>query len=499
MARRQISDTLLRIKESGSEAKYYSVDVRERELLDKVLSEVRTQWGNLAGVVHGAGVLADKKIKDKSLDQFRMVWSTKVDGLRNILELTQNDPLKVLILFSSVTARFGRPGQADYCMANEVLNKVAWLEKSRRKDCRVVSINWGPWDGGMVTSGLKREFEKLGVGLIPVSVGAASFVNELRTGDHRAAEVLLGDGFPVPGFREAGKGRKDRKVQANGKLKGRLLLRRPLSLKEFPPIDSHRLKGKPVLPVAMMMEWFSQAALYAQVGMKVQALKGLSVFKGVVLEDAGLRQLEIYSGKPKKNDGGVSLELQLRSEEKLHAQAEVWLVPELPPHTDRVVIPEGLAVEPYPYEVKTVYDEFLFHGPDFFALDRIEGWSDKGMVAKVRRAPSPEVWENQPWRSDWVLDPLVLDGALQLGVIWCQHRLKMPALPSKVDSLQLYRSFPAGGDVVVALKVNKEGSHLLRADIFVVDPDFEIIAVMNRVEWTADQSLRAAFKPGIKV
>ncbi len=61
----------------------------------------------------------------------------------------ENDPLKYIIIFSSVAARMGNKGQVDYAMANEVLNKMARQQSYKRNNCRVISFNWGPWDGGM--------------------------------------------------------------------------------------------------------------------------------------------------------------------------------------------------------------------------------------------------------------------------------------------------------------------------------------------------------------
>ena len=82
-------------------------------------------------------------------------------------------------LFSSVAARGGNSGQADYAMANEVLNKVAAAEARRRTGCRVVAIGWGPWDGGMVTPALRSHFQARGIALLGLAAGAEAFVREL--------------------------------------------------------------------------------------------------------------------------------------------------------------------------------------------------------------------------------------------------------------------------------------------------------------------------------
>src|SRR5206468_5511092 len=124
-------------------------------------------------------------------EQFARVVGTKVDGLQNLLRATAEDPLRVIALFSSSTGRFGRAGQADYAAANEVLNKLAQREAARRPSCRVVAVNWGPWEGGMVTPGLQKLFESEGVGLIPLADGANFLLAELAATD-QPVEVVAG-------------------------------------------------------------------------------------------------------------------------------------------------------------------------------------------------------------------------------------------------------------------------------------------------------------------
>ena len=49
----------------------------------------------------------------------------KSTGLGDLLASLDEAELRVLVLFSSSTGRFGRTGQVDYAIANEVLNKLA--------------------------------------------------------------------------------------------------------------------------------------------------------------------------------------------------------------------------------------------------------------------------------------------------------------------------------------------------------------------------------------
>ena len=192
-ANREVLRTLQGIRDLGVAVFYRSVDVRDKAGVEAAIAETRAIAGPVRGLIHAAGVLADGLIEDKTDAQFHDVFSTKVDGLDALLNGIGDDDLKLLVLFSSSTGRFGRRGQVDYAAANEVLNKTAQRQAKRFPDCRVVSLNWGPWDGGMVTPELKRLFADEGVGVIPLRSGADHLVREITTaGDNSVEVVVLG-------------------------------------------------------------------------------------------------------------------------------------------------------------------------------------------------------------------------------------------------------------------------------------------------------------------
>ena len=198
VAQREIRQTFDRITAADARAVYCRVDIRDAAAVANVLADVRRDYGPIRGLIHGAGVLADAKIEDKTPEQFQRVYETKVTGLRVLLQAMMPEELRVLVLFSSSTARFGRAGQVDYAIANEVLNKIAQEKARRLPDCRVISVNWGPWDGGMVTPALKKLFAAEGVGLISLEAGAEYLVRELGMVKERAVEiVILGGGSTV--------------------------------------------------------------------------------------------------------------------------------------------------------------------------------------------------------------------------------------------------------------------------------------------------------------
>jgi len=193
VAGREVRDTILQIEKAGSQARYVAVDVANLKAVSAALDTVRAEWGGIAAIVHGAGVIADKRIAEKTAEQFDRVFDTKVEGLRTLLTATADDPVAVLCFFSSVAARCGNVGQVDYAMANEVLNKVAVAEARRRGGaCLVKSLGWGPWEGGMVSPQLKAHFEAMNVPLIPLGVGARMLMDEVAGSAPEQVELVLG-------------------------------------------------------------------------------------------------------------------------------------------------------------------------------------------------------------------------------------------------------------------------------------------------------------------
>ena len=187
LACREIETPMVSLQGFGTKVHYHSVDVSDGEAIKELFAQLN--YGPIVGIVHGAGVLADKRIQDKSSDDFAWVYDVKVQGMGALLSNVDLNQLKVLVFFSSVAARTGNAGQSDYAAANEVLNRIAHHVKQRHPEMCVRSIGWGPWQGGMVSPELQRHFESRGIGLIPIQAGQM-FVNELTDGP--MVEVVVG-------------------------------------------------------------------------------------------------------------------------------------------------------------------------------------------------------------------------------------------------------------------------------------------------------------------
>ncbi|MEK9144818.1 MAG: KR domain-containing protein, partial [Elusimicrobiota bacterium] len=392
------------------------------ESVRAAVDRVRRELGPIRAVVHGAGVLADKSIEDKEPGLFGPVFDTKVAGLRHILAAIGFGELKVLALFSSVSGRFGRAGQADYAMANEALNKAAQSLARRRPDCRVVSINWGPWEGGRVTPSLRRIFEGEGVALLPLREG----------GEHLVAE-LAGAGVETVVQAKSAPVREDRLET---------VFERELDLRSHPFLTSHVINGLAVLPVAMMIEWLAHAALHGNPGLVFCGLDGLRVTRGVILKD-GAKAVRVRAGRAEREGESWRVRVELHSPEGLCAKADVVLRARAIAAEPARALAEGAA---YGRSVSDAYRDLLFHGPMLRGIEAVESCSGEGIAVKLAAAPVPSSWMQKPVRGAWLAEPLAIDAAFQAVILWSFEQNGAACLPNSMRRYRQFRSqFPKQG------------------------------------------------------
>lgn len=459
LANREVNATLAALNAAGSEAAYEAVDVTDAAAVAATIDRYRARWGAVSGVVHGAGVLADKLIAQKTDEQYTLVTRTKVQGLRALLQATAQDALRFLCLFSSVAARSGNLGQCDYAMANEILNKVAHEEQRRRgPSCVVRSLGWGPWDGGMVDDGLRARFAAMGVSLIPVPAGAQAMLNELAFGPQAATEVVLGATNEDDGASHSLAG-----PDAGHELECEV----HVNHESHAYLDGHRIKGVPVVPVALVIDWFARAAHALRPDLVLSAIRNVKVLRGVRLFgfDQGATERVVIKARQLSNGGQATLSLELRSTEgaKLYTATG-----EMRTHASIATRPAPV-LEALQSSPRVVYGQApLFHGPTFQMIDALTGIAPGGLAATINGVLAlswHEAGAHRPWRTD----PAAVDAALQLALLWTHHKVGGVSLPTGLEALLIHKTGPWIGRVHATLQTrHPQGEHKDRCVVDVV-------------------------------
>jgi len=488
-ANRQIQQTLSRIRAHGSEVVYRSTDIRDPEAVRTTLDEIRTRFSApVTAIVHGAGILEDKRIVDKDPARFDRVFDTKVDGLNALLAATHTDPLKYVIVFSSIAARTGNPGQCDYAMANEVLNKHMDRIAGQRPECRCLAVNWGPWDGGMVHDGLKQMFAQKGVGLIPVSAGARHLIREMAGSNQKHREVVVTAPGPVQ------KQKKPARLSP--------VLQMEISRKTVPILSAHQINHEPVMPFALMGEIMAQTAEKNHPGLVFAGLDDFRLLKGVRPANRAVI-LEVNQGRCVCTEKQYMVPVSLGATPETgppctHATATAVLKEHLP---EPPVLSgwHRMDLGPCKLTIQQAYDTVLFHGRDLQAITAITGISDKGIQVTATPASAPDLWFKTPSQSHWTTDPLLLDAAFQAAILWTWETRKQVCLPAFVAGLRIYSSFrqppDADAGIRILFTVNENTDHQVKGYFTFTNAHDHVVASIMGFEAVVDDTLHARFKP----
>jgi acyl transferase domain-containing protein/acyl carrier protein len=453
LAAREVRETLRALEETGAVAHYHAVDVTDADAVHELLDGVRLALGPITGVVHGAGVVADKKISDKTHDAFDQVFDTKVEGLRALLEATANDPIRLLCVFSSVAARCGNRGQVDYAMANEVLNKVARAERFRRgPSCHVKALGWGPWRGGMVSPELERHFESMGVPLIPLEDGARMLVDELGSCRPDQVEVGIGGRLQSAAWLSPGE---PRPLEVSIRVDRR----------SHPYLADHLIAGLPVLPVALVVEWFTRTTRRFQPDLQLAGLSDLRVLHGVRLagfDDDG-DVLSVRCGQCSRDGDHATVDLELvAADGTLHYAATASLVQTRDEPCSGG--PPSLRLDAW--DAADIYGGALFHGPEFQVIRSVQGVSDAGIAADLSAVRE----------HDW------LDGGLQLALLWAEHTLGLAMLPTRVGEVRFWTDEPPRGRLSCVVEGREANERRAITDMTLVDAQGRLVAELREVE-----------------
>jgi NAD(P)-dependent dehydrogenase (short-subunit alcohol dehydrogenase family) len=474
---RQVQATLAAVAKAGGEARYISVDITDSDALRSALEPVSDQ---VTGILHGAGALADRLIESKTNDDFERVVATKVDGLANLLTCVPVGQLRHLVLFSSVAALYGNPGQADYAIANEALDKAAHRIGRENAACRVLAVNWGPWDGGMVSPALKRVLASRGIEVIPVPVGTSILADELST--EGATQIAVGS----PMMRPAG--------EPDSELRS-YQIRRRLTLEANPFLRDHVIGGCAVLPTVCAVGWIVNACEGLYPGYTFFRLEDYQVLKGIVFDGTQADEYTLELKEVSKNREELVFEGMVRSatvaeKPRFHYSARVTLVRDVPeaPSLDAFDCSER-----QPRDGATLYaDSTLFHGPSFRGVDRV---LNLDASSATLRCVMPEITvEGQGQFPVQTFNSYLADAQLQGMLIWAKKHYGCGGLPLQIRRGEQYRQTSFGDVTYATLRVLSNTDSSLVADVTVHDEQGRVYSRVSGAEITLSDRLNKLFE-----
>lgn len=484
VSQREIMSTLQRVQEAGGTAVYVSADAGDASAVQQAVNTAVGQTGPITGIIHGAGALADKYIQDKTAADFDFVYSVKIDGLNNMLAVVPPAQLKTLILFSSAAGFFGNPGQTDYALANDILNKTAHLVKQYHPNCKAVAVDWGPWDGGMVTPQLKKLFAERGVAIIPLDEGTELLVRELHPSLHNTAQIVVG-GELAPEDTAVGTTLKTHQIS------------RVLRQADNPFIHSHTIGENGVIPATGVMAWMANAAEQLYPGFTFARAVDYRTLKGIVFDETLADSYTLTLEETAKSNESITFKGMLSSTavgQKLpryHYSGTITImrpVPSAPTHQFQ------FPAVPYAKEWDILADGTLFHGPLFAGVEKIVRLDDAGLLLKCfSPAVSEEAQGQFPVQS---FNLFAADVQWQGMAIWARYAYDSAGLPAKVATAESYLPIPFDMTYYISLDVKSSSPKHVVADIAVHDEHGRVYLRFLGAEVTLSQGLNDLFAQG---
>lgn len=486
LSRREIAATLHAVDEAGGEAVYITADVTDIDDLRAAVAAAEPRFGAITGIVHGAGVLADKRVQDKAVSDFDRVVSVKVDGLLNLLACVPAERLDMLVLFSSVAGFYGNVGQADYAVANEILNKAAHWVRRQAPHCRVLAVGWGPWDGGMVTPALREQLTARNVEVIPIDVGTtllADLLSDSLPGfDATASQVVVG-GAMVPPLGTVGPVDTTRSYR----------IRRRLTLEANPFLRDHVIGGSAVLPTVCAASWMINACEQLNPGYQFVRIDEYQALKGIVFDgDLADEYILELDADPDAAEGTIIYDALISSQTRqgrprYHYRARVTLGAPLPAVSGSVPVAGSSVMD----GAALYRDAILFHGPSLRGIESILEIDERGLTMRCRQPELSREMQGQfPVQT---FNPYAVDVQLQSLLVWAHRHVGHGGLPLRIREGISYQPIRFGIVTYASMEVRSCTARTLVADVSTVDETGRLCMEVRGAEITLSERLNQLF------
>ncbi|MFH1113234.1 MAG: SDR family NAD(P)-dependent oxidoreductase [Pseudomonadota bacterium] len=120
----EILRNLESLRARGVETSYLACDVVDPRAVKTAIEDIVKRYGRIDGIVHSAGVLRDKFLKQMTPEEFAQVVEVKLLGAWNLVKTALSSGLRFATCLSSAAAVQGNPGQVNYAAANRAMSAL---------------------------------------------------------------------------------------------------------------------------------------------------------------------------------------------------------------------------------------------------------------------------------------------------------------------------------------------------------------------------------------
>jgi malonyl CoA-acyl carrier protein transacylase len=403
---------------------YHAVDVTDPNAVLKAVN----QYDRIDGVIHAAGVDRSIMIEKKSMDDFNLVFDTKVKGMANVLAAIENKNCRYIIGFSSITARFGNEAQSDYTAGNDMMGAMIQASALKTPGLTYKVFDWTAWaEIGMAAQGtIEAVLKEKGIAFLPVAQGVRFFQEELD--NPVSNEVLIGAppeknpaAFDPDGLLAIGPFLDTVETDAGP---DRLQFKRLLEADRDLFLFDHARKGVPLFLGATGLETMAEAALeYNGAQGRVLEVSDFKIPYAIKLLKNRPKHIEVFAEK--HATGLITTEIhsvftppggKAPAQDTLHFQGKFKIGTDSPA-LDEISVPALSEFKVDAEWQKQIYHpDRLFMDGLFRSVDQLATLDQDSLVTVVQWRPGREFFKGQTY-PEFATPVVIMDAMFQTGGI----------------------------------------------------------------------------------
>jgi hypothetical protein len=282
----------------------------------------------------------------------------------------------------------------------------------------------------MVNEQIQKIFEQRKVGLLEIQKGTQAFVQEIL--NKNDVEVVIAQAPLSPLFLT-----KNDSFPIDWKR----------AVQEF-SLEDHTIKSTQVIPFAVILEWVMRMAQSYRPDLKFIHILEAHCYKGLIIpSNYSEPSPTIHTNILNNSIDETEIEV-VCSHKNISFYKILLQMNQKPPSIDVLPLPLNAST-------KIVYDGVaLFHGRKFQILDRLYAMDETGAVASLRFGKNTNRM-------------LLIDGGIQLGVLWMHKTEGCASLPSRIKNIHIFdKAIPSELTVRLKGQINSMKSGSIQLEFF---------------------------------
>ena len=154
-------DAIAALEQMGTAVAVVQLDIADSASVEALFARLQAEGRPLAGIIHAAGALDDGLVINQTPERCAVVAAAKVRGAVLLDRCSRSIPHDFFVVYSSLAAVMGSPGQVPYSAANGFLDGL--MDERRAAGLPALSLAWGPWAGEGMAAQVPLGVERLQV------------------------------------------------------------------------------------------------------------------------------------------------------------------------------------------------------------------------------------------------------------------------------------------------------------------------------------------------